>query len=78
MAFTGDFVCTLGPEFSMLGVDWYSRVLDAERYVSSVLQRPVRVSYVGNIRAPEVDRKISEMLLREHTDTVFVHVVEQC
>ena len=76
MAFTGDVVCTLGPEFSMLGIHSCSRVFDAERYVSAVLQRFVHVVSIGNILLPEFDRKISEMLLRENTDTIFVSFVE--
>ena len=75
MAFTGDFVCTLGAEFSMLGVCFNSRVIHAERYVSSVLQQAVRIAYIGNIRAPEEHWKIAELLLREHTDTIFVQRV---
>ena len=72
MALTNDFVCTLGPEFSMLGVRHFGRVIDAERYVSAVLQRQVRVVYIGSIRAPDLGRRIAELLLLEQTDTIFV------
>ena len=72
MAFTNDFVCTLGPEFSMLGVHHFGRVVDAERYVSGLLQREMRVVYIGNTRAPDIGRRIAELLLLERTDTIFV------
>ena len=73
MALTGDFVCTLGPEFSMLGVFHFGTVIYAERYVSSQLQRSVRVAYIGNTVAPDVEECIAEILAREHTNTIFVH-----
>ena len=78
MAFTGDFVCTLGPEFSMLGQKHFGNVIDAERYVSAVLRREVRVSYIGNILAPDISRRIAELLLLEKTDTIFVQPVPMC
>ena len=75
MALTNDFVCTLGPEFSMLGVRHFGRVIDAERYVSAVLQQEVRVVYIGNTRAPDIGRRIAELLLLEQTDKIFVQPV---
>ena len=75
LALSGEVVCKLGPEFSMLGVYYFSRVIDAEYYVSSVLQWPVKVVFIGSIRAPKSDWKIAEMLLREKTNTIFVQPV---
>ena len=75
MALSGEVVCTLGPEFSMLGVCYFSRVIDAERYVSSVLQWPVKIAFIGSIRAPKSDWKIAEMLLREKTNTIVFQAV---
>ena len=49
-----------------------SNVVDAERYVSGLLQREMRVVYIGNTRAPDIGRSIAELLLLERTDTIFV------
>ena len=75
MAFTGEFVCTLGPEFSMLSMQHFGTILDAERYVSSQLHRLVRVAYIGMTLAPAGNRKIAEILARERTNTVVVQPV---
>ena len=81
MALTGDFVCTLGPEFSMLGVFHFGTVIYAERYVSSQLQRSVRVAYIGNTVAPDVEECIAE-ILDPNIQTQFLftlsHSFEQC
>ena len=74
-ALTGDFVCTLGPEFWMLSLCNYGTVIDAERYVSGQLRQAVRVAYIGTAIAPDDTRHIAEILAREKTNTVVVQPV---
>ena len=75
MALSGDTVCTLGPEFAMLGVRHYGTVSEAERYVSAHQHRSLRIVYIGKTRAPHGNQNIAEILLKEHTDTIFVQPV---
>ena len=77
MALSGDFVCTLGPEFSMLSVSHSCTVFQAEHYVSSQQQRELRVVYIGKTRAPHGNQNIAEILVKEHTDTIFVQPVPE-
>ena len=73
MGFTGDLVCTLGPEFWMLGVsNNFGTILSAERYVSAHLQRRVRIASIGNTKTPGSFQMSAEILAREKTITICV------